>query len=115
MSITTDRAMASLLNEDDCNALREIAGARAAFDAPLAPYTSWKIGGPADALLTLESEDELALVLQFARRRRVPWFVIGAGSNVLRGGDGKDFITFLSGDDIHANAGDHLTIDSIVN
>ncbi|HEY3675157.1 MAG TPA: UDP-N-acetylmuramate dehydrogenase [Candidatus Tumulicola sp.] len=88
MSITTERAMTSLLNDDDRNALREIAGARSAFDEPLAPYTSWKIGGPADALMTLESEDELAKVLQFARRRRLPFFVIGGGSNVLIGDGG---------------------------
>ena len=30
-------------------ALREIFGDRVRFDEPLAPYTSWKIGGPADA------------------------------------------------------------------
>jgi UDP-N-acetylmuramate dehydrogenase len=80
--------MSSLLDDDDRTGLREIAGARAAFDEPLAPYTSWKIGGPADALIALESEDELASVLQFVRRRKLPWFVIGAGSNVLVGDGG---------------------------
>jgi UDP-N-acetylmuramate dehydrogenase len=80
--------MASLLDDGDREALRGIAGARAAFDEPIAPFTSWKIGGPADALLTLETEDELADVLRFARRRKMPWFVIGAGSNVLVGDGG---------------------------
>ncbi|HEY1428811.1 MAG TPA: FAD-binding protein, partial [Candidatus Tumulicola sp.] len=98
MSLTTERATASLLNDDDRNALCEIAGARAAFDEPLAPYTSWKIGGPADALLTVESEDELAALLQFVRRRKLPWFVIGAGSNVLVGDGGiRGLVVRLAG------------------
>ncbi len=44
---------ASVLREDDRTALRELLGERARFDEPLAPFTSWKIGGPADALLLL--------------------------------------------------------------
>jgi UDP-N-acetylmuramate dehydrogenase len=88
VSLTTERAMASLLDDADRAALRAIAGTRAEFDESLAPYTSWKIGGPADALMTLESEDELADVLELVRRRKLPWFVIGAGSNVLVGDGG---------------------------
>jgi UDP-N-acetylmuramate dehydrogenase len=63
-------------------------GARAQFDAPLAAYTWWKIGGPADALLDVETTDELAFVLAHVRRRRLPMFVLGAGSNLLIGDGG---------------------------
>jgi UDP-N-acetylmuramate dehydrogenase len=98
VSLTTESAIASLLHEGDRVALREIAGERAAFDEPLAPFTSWKIGGPADALVTLETEDELAALLRFAHRRKLPWFVIGAGSNVLVGDGGiRGLVLRLSG------------------
>ena len=76
------------LDERDRAALRSRFGARARFDAPLAEYTWWKIGGPADALVDVEDTDELAFVLAHARRRRLPTFVLGAGSNLLVGDGG---------------------------
>ena len=60
MSVTTARALRTLLSESDHETLRECCGERARFDEPLAPYTSWKIGGPADAVVTVENEHELA-------------------------------------------------------
>jgi UDP-N-acetylmuramate dehydrogenase len=79
---------ASLLREDDRASLRAIAGERVRFDEPLAPYTSWRIGGPADAFVQVESSGELAALLQLALRRRLPWFVLGSGSNLLVGDGG---------------------------
>jgi UDP-N-acetylmuramate dehydrogenase len=88
VSATTASATASILRADDRDELRAICGARAAFDRPLAPFTSWKIGGPADALLVVESEDELAAVMRFCLRRKMPWFALGSGSNLLVGDGG---------------------------
>jgi UDP-N-acetylmuramate dehydrogenase len=88
MSLTTSAALQSLLEEQDRDALRAIFGDRATFDEPLAPYTSWKIGGPADALVVVHSEDELAELMRFCFRCRLPWFVLGSGSNVLVGDGG---------------------------
>jgi UDP-N-acetylmuramate dehydrogenase len=80
--------VASLLSDADRDDLRAIAGGRAKFDAPLGPHTSWKIGGPADAFVEIETTAELAGVLKFCRRRRMPWFVLGSGSNLLIGDGG---------------------------
>jgi UDP-N-acetylmuramate dehydrogenase len=88
MSATTASATASILRASDRDELRAICGERAAFDERLAPYTSWKIGGPADALLTVESEDELAALMRFCLRRKMPWFALGSGSNLLIGDGG---------------------------
>lgn len=63
-------------------------GARVAFDAPLAPFTWWRIGGPADALVTVESSADAAFVLRHCFKRRLPWFVLGLGSNILVGDGG---------------------------
>jgi UDP-N-acetylmuramate dehydrogenase len=68
--------------------LLERFGGRVRFDEPLAPQTWWKIGGPADALLDVESSAELAFVLRFAFKRKLPWFVLGLGSNILVGDGG---------------------------
>jgi len=79
---------ASVLRADDAAALRAALGERVAFDAPLGPYTSWKIGGPADALAHVETTGELAEILRLVHRRRLPWFVLGSGSNLLIGDGG---------------------------
>ncbi len=49
----------------------------------LAPYTSARIGGPADVLLTVKTADELADVVQFAWQNDVAFTMLGGGSNVL--------------------------------
>jgi UDP-N-acetylmuramate dehydrogenase len=52
-------------------------------NVPLAPFTTWKIGGPADWLLSPRNEQELLDGLEWARERRLPVHVLGRGSNVL--------------------------------
>ncbi|HMD02361.1 MAG TPA: UDP-N-acetylmuramate dehydrogenase [Candidatus Baltobacteraceae bacterium] len=88
MTEADDALLVSLLEERDRALLREIFGARASFDAPLAPHTSWRIGGPADALLSVETSDELAQVLRLVAKRKLPWYVLGSGSNLLVGDGG---------------------------
>lgn len=99
MSVTTARALRSLLNDADRDTLRELLGERARFDEPLAPYTSWKIGGPADALVTAQNETELAELLRFCLRRKLAWWMLGGGSNVLVGDGGiRGVVIRLAGD-----------------
>ena len=51
-------------------------------DAPLAPYTWFRVGGPADVLFLPEDEDDLAAFLE-ALDPAVPVLPIGVGSNLL--------------------------------
>lgn len=98
MSLTTAQAARSLLRDDDRAALTAIFAERARFDEPLAPFTSWKIGGPADALVTPESEAELADLMRWCFKRKLPWFVLGSGSNLLVGDGGmRGIVMRLSG------------------
>ena len=58
---------------------------------PLAPYTIYKIGGPARYFTEVRTTEELSRALNFAREKNVPFFVFGGGSNMLiadRGFDG---------------------------
>ena len=61
-----------------------VAGLRGAvrFGAPLKDYTSFRIGGPADALVQPADVDDLCRLVRQARRARAPLFVLG-GTNVL--------------------------------
>ncbi len=58
-------------------------GTRLAADEPLAPKTTWKTGGPARYYAEPACDDDLKLVLAFARRENLPFFVLGRGSNLL--------------------------------
>jgi UDP-N-acetylmuramate dehydrogenase len=54
----------------------------------LAPFTTFKIGGPADLFYEPASADDLANAVLAARDARVPYFVLGLGANVLIGDRG---------------------------
>jgi len=49
----------------------------------LAPYTTWKIGGPADLMIIPDSKAAIAAAIRILARHNVPWTVIGRGSNLL--------------------------------
>jgi UDP-N-acetylmuramate dehydrogenase len=49
----------------------------------LAPYTSARIGGPADILITAESADELARIIKLLQKQEMDYIILGGGSNVL--------------------------------
>jgi UDP-N-acetylmuramate dehydrogenase len=49
----------------------------------LAPYTSARIGGLADVLVTVKSADELADVMNVIWTNEIPYYILGGGSNVL--------------------------------
>ena len=55
---------------------------------PLAPYTTFRIGGPADVLYEATSADDLATAVTLARAHGIPWFVLGVGANILVGDRG---------------------------
>ena len=57
---------------------------------PLAPLTTFGIGGPARFFALVENVEELEESLDFARDRQLKVFVLGGGSNVLVGDKGFD-------------------------
>jgi UDP-N-acetylmuramate dehydrogenase len=52
-------------------------------NVPLAPFTTFRIGGPADLLYAAYTADELARAILAARETGVPHFVLGLGANIL--------------------------------
>jgi UDP-N-acetylmuramate dehydrogenase len=55
---------------------------------PLAPYTTFRIGGPADLFYDATSADDLANAVTAARGTGIPFFVLGLGANILVGDRG---------------------------
>lgn len=54
-------------------------------DVPLAAYTTFRIGGPADLFYRARTAEELARAVLAARELEVPYFVLGTGANILVG------------------------------
>ena len=50
---------------------------------PMSDYTSFRIGGPADAFLLPETEKSFLGLLEFLKRHQIPFRVIGNGTNLL--------------------------------
>ncbi|MFH2114152.1 MAG: UDP-N-acetylmuramate dehydrogenase [Spirochaetota bacterium] len=53
------------------------------FDEPMARHTSFRIGGPADALVRPRSADDLSRLLVAAEAEGIPVVIIGGGANLL--------------------------------
>ena len=52
-------------------------------NVPLAPLTTLQVGGAARFVAELRREDEAQEAMQFAKRRELPLFVLGGGSNLV--------------------------------
>jgi UDP-N-acetylmuramate dehydrogenase len=50
---------------------------------PLAPLTTFNVGGPARYFINAHSEHEVSEAVAFALARKLPLFVLGGGSNLL--------------------------------
>lgn len=61
---------------------------RARRNVVLAPFTTFKIGGPADLFYEASSADELAAAVAAARAVDIPFFLLGLGANILIGDRG---------------------------
>ena len=70
---------------------------RVSYDAPLAPYTWFRVGGPADALASPADEEDLAHLLA-ALPPEIPVTVVGVGSNlIIRDGGVRGVVIRLGG------------------
>ena len=54
----------------------------------IAPYTTFKIGGPARFFCSIKNEEDLVQAVKFAKEKELPVLVIGGGSNLLVSDDG---------------------------
>lgn len=68
--------------------LREAAGDRVRTGFPLAPLTSFRLGGPAAVYVEAASIEDLAAASRALRETGLPVLVIGKGSNLLIADDG---------------------------
>ena len=69
--------------KEKLQALLELEGFPCRFMEPMSSHTTFRIGGPAAAYVCPSGETELKTVLSFCRREKLPFFILGNGSNLL--------------------------------
>ena len=64
---------------------------------PLAPFTTFGIGGPARWFVEAQTEEQIAEAAGWAREKKLPLFVLGGGSNLLVSNAGFDGLVLRVG------------------
>lgn len=88
---------------------------RVLFDEPMSQHTTFRIGGPADVFVMPENYEQIREVLRLCREEKLPFFVLGNGSNLLVSDSGYRGVIIqmdrnmeeirVEGEEIHACAG----------
>ncbi len=75
-----------------------VAGLRGSvsFQVPLSEYTSFKIGGPADVVVEPADIEDVCQVVQQARTRKIPLFVLGGTNLLVRDGGIRGIVMSLA-------------------
>lgn len=68
--------------------LDRLGAARIERSVALAPYTTFRIGGPADLFYRAQTAEDLTSAILAAREVGLPYFVLGTGANILIGDGG---------------------------
>ena len=77
----------------------------------LAPYTSARIGGPADIFVMVKSANELMDVMQVLWQEGVPYYILGGGSNALVSDKGVRGVVVLDrAKEVRFESGDQPTV-----
>lgn len=85
------------MKEEHRKELRERLGDSVTFGTELAGLTTYRIGGPAAALVEPTDIAQLSLVLQLAAQMALRWMVLGLGSNILLPDGGFEGIVIRMG------------------
>jgi len=80
------------------------------LNEPMSAHTTFKIGGAADIMITVQSIDELKTALSACKDSDVPFMILGNGSNLLVSDDGIEGAVILLDGDFKANTVDGETV-----
>lgn len=85
-------------------------GARAQRNVPIGPLTTYRVGGAAALLTTLESEDDLTALGAAVATTGFPVLVVGKGSNLLVADEGFDGLAVVLGEAFQRISIEHATV-----
>ncbi len=53
------------------------------YDEPMSKHTSFKVGGLAECYVKIDDVNQLKQLLDLAQKNKIPYFILGNGSNIL--------------------------------
>ena len=78
-----------VISADQIGTLVQLAGMENVFEhEPMSEHTTFRIGGPADVLVSPVTMEALTGVIRYLDAEQIPYYVIGNGSNLLVGDKG---------------------------
>ncbi|TSC91657.1 MAG: UDP-N-acetylmuramate dehydrogenase, partial [Candidatus Berkelbacteria bacterium Licking1014_85] len=71
-------------------ALKNLMTLKIQENIPLAPYTTFKIGGPAKYFFIAQTREDIINAIETAQELKLPYYILGGGSNLLVSDNGYD-------------------------
>lgn len=89
----------AIMDERQKTGLIELCGKGVRFDCPMNVYTTFRVGGSAEAVSHVRRSKDLQALLSFLNRKEIPSLVVGRGSNLLvRDGGIEGVVIMLEGE-----------------
>ena len=67
---------------------QELGEEQVLFEEPMKRHTTFRIGGPAEVFVMPRTIEEIQKTLEICRREKLPYFILGNGSNLLVSDEG---------------------------
>ena len=93
---------------------------RIKIEEPMSSHTTFRVGGPAELFVMPGTFDEVRGTVEFCRKNRVPYYIVGNGSNLLVSDEGYQGVIIqlgkelgeirIKGDSVTAQAGARLSV-----
>ena len=91
--------------------LAEVVDGQIRTDKPLAPFTSYKIGGPTAVWVAPAATMDVSRALEVIHANQAPLFILGHGSNLLVSDHGWDGVTLYLGENFSGWSFDHRKLN----
>ena len=65
------------------------------WDEPMSQYSTFKVGGPAEAIISVTSIEDLKRLIHWLKKNDISWRIVGRGSNILVPDDGLAGVTIV--------------------
>ena len=56
---------------------------RILWDSPMSQFSTLKVGGPAEAIISVTNNQELNKLILWLKKHEIGWWIVGRGSNIL--------------------------------
>ena len=65
------------------------------WDTPMSQYSTFKVGGPAEAIISVTNSEDLTRLIHWLKKNDVNWWIVGRGSNILVPDQGLAGVTIV--------------------